>query len=529
MWIKPTLISPVALHHSRSWRTVETTEYFYIQQRRATLDLEARDASTPLPPYSYRLVTRGFPHYKVARGRSLPHAHQHVTLVAHEVLPHLPANPSSSVVAQHLRRHWATLADLAPRKLSNAATWPGRSSESPAAPRSQSRPVTSRASSLTSDQTPSKPAFTGPHSPENSTCSSETSGGSDYFSQPRRPSAPGATAPAGTTGSPGPSWLALASSIPTPTLSSLRLGRPKTPRPTVSSARVSPDLRPTGTLEANGATRVPGLVSFAQSCADRLTGTASEDLGVPPLADSAVATDWGPMAYMWDLVALITYPEDPDDLDDYHGGPEGRGDRAARKKSAQLNCYQTLKLRAQVAQRRRVLLFLSLYNLVLRYCSFDLFLVLCFAANTAMLLLLKNSRKINVALAKRSVKKRLHWARTWVGGMLPWKRTRSPVPGTGGGLAPGSDDELGNPCAATAACRAPGSLRPNAISAPKPQLPDPSYPYEPPDLGQLKLPPAVTVSRLSLVGSLAHHSHSSVGQVSMPFQRTQTPEPAARG
>ncbi|KAJ1985117.1 hypothetical protein H4R34_000194 [Dimargaris verticillata] len=550
MWIKPTLISPVALNHSRTWQTVETTEHFYIQRRRSASDPEVRDPSAALPPYSHRLVTRGFPHYKVARGRSLAHARQHVALVVHEVLPHLPANSSSSAVAQHLRRHWATLADQAPRTLTSAATWPSRSSDSSsrhplAGPRSQSQSLTSESSLPMSDQLPPKSTLAGPHSPENSTCSSETSSGSDYFSQPRRPFAPNTTAPVGPTGSPGPSWLALANSIPTPTLSSLRLGRPKAPRPTASSTRVSPDLRPTAALEANGATRIPGLFSFAQSCTDRLTGTAPEEHGMPPPpADGAVATDWSSMAYVWDLVALITYPEDPDDLDDHHGGPESRGDRTARKKSAQLNCYQTLKLRAQIAQRRRILLFLSLYNLVLRYCSFDLFLVLCFAANVCMLLLLKNSRKINVALAKRSVKKRIHWARTWVGGMLPWKRPRPPGNGTGTGTGgeprPGSDDELGNPCAVSVACQAPGSLRPNAHSTPK-QLSDlwvgeqstqsdvPKHTYKSPEPGQLK-PSLATSSRVSLGGGpLATRPHSSSNLGMMPFQRTQTPEPAVMG
>ncbi|KAG0315458.1 hypothetical protein BG000_005198 [Podila horticola] len=61
---------------------------------------------------------------------------------------------------------------------------------------------------------------------------------------------------------------------------------------------------------------------------------------------------------------------------------------------------------------------LTAYTLIVRYCSFDFFLVVLFASNCAMLFLMKNSGKMNVNMAKRAVNQRVGWAKQWAGGFF---------------------------------------------------------------------------------------------------------------
>lgn len=55
---------------------------------------------------------------------------------------------------------------------------------------------------------------------------------------------------------------------------------------------------------------------------------------------------------------------------------------------------------------------------IMRLCSFDLFLVLVFVSNCAMLFLMKNSGKVNVTMAKRAVRQRIGWAKQWAGSLF---------------------------------------------------------------------------------------------------------------
>ncbi|KAG0373323.1 hypothetical protein BGX24_011852 [Mortierella sp. AD032] len=71
-----------------------------------------------------------------------------------------------------------------------------------------------------------------------------------------------------------------------------------------------------------------------------------------------------------------------------------------------------------VRQRRKTLMMLTTYTLVVRYCSFDFFLVVLFASNCGMLFLMKNSGRMNVNMAKRAVGQRVGWAKQWAGGFF---------------------------------------------------------------------------------------------------------------
>ncbi|KAF9967474.1 hypothetical protein BGZ70_009389 [Mortierella alpina] len=117
------------------------------------------------------------------------------------------------------------------------------------------------------------------------------------------------------------------------------------------------------------------------------------------------------------FIALLTYPE-----------PDPR-----------LGNKMTLAMVREtsfVKQRRKTLLMLTCYTLVVRYCSFDFFLVVLFASNCALLFLMKNSGKMNVNMAKRAVGQRVGWAKQWAGGFF--RRSAGLAPVAGAGTGPGA-------------------------------------------------------------------------------------------
>ncbi|KAF9325781.1 hypothetical protein BG006_010752 [Podila minutissima] len=99
------------------------------------------------------------------------------------------------------------------------------------------------------------------------------------------------------------------------------------------------------------------------------------------------------------FIALLTYPElDP--------------------KTGNTASLAIVRETSFVRQRRRTLMILTAYTLVVRYCSFDFFLMVLFASNCAMLFLMKNSGRMNVNMAKRAVNQRVGWAKQWAGGFF---------------------------------------------------------------------------------------------------------------
>ncbi|KAG9064860.1 hypothetical protein KI688_003121 [Linnemannia hyalina] len=99
------------------------------------------------------------------------------------------------------------------------------------------------------------------------------------------------------------------------------------------------------------------------------------------------------------FIALLTYPE-PD------------------PKTGDIMSLAMVRETAFVRQRRKTLMMLTAYTLVVRYCSFDFFLVVLFASNCGMLFLMKNSGRMNVNMAKRAVGQRVGWAKQWAGGFF---------------------------------------------------------------------------------------------------------------
>ncbi|KAF9349712.1 hypothetical protein BGX34_001637 [Mortierella sp. NVP85] len=99
------------------------------------------------------------------------------------------------------------------------------------------------------------------------------------------------------------------------------------------------------------------------------------------------------------FIALLTFPE-PDP-------------KAGNKMSLAM-----VRETAFVKQRRKTLMMFTAYTLLVRYCSFDFFLVLLFASNCGLLFLMKNSGRMNVNMAKRAVNQRVGWAKQWAGGIF---------------------------------------------------------------------------------------------------------------
>ncbi|KAF9148809.1 hypothetical protein BG015_009446 [Linnemannia schmuckeri] len=99
------------------------------------------------------------------------------------------------------------------------------------------------------------------------------------------------------------------------------------------------------------------------------------------------------------FIALLTYPE-PD------------------PKNGNKMTLAMVRETSFVRQRRKTLMMLTAYTLVVRYCSFDFFILVLFASNCAMLFLMKNSGRMNVNMAKRAVRQRVGWAKQWAGSIF---------------------------------------------------------------------------------------------------------------
>ncbi|RKP03642.1 hypothetical protein CXG81DRAFT_16873 [Caulochytrium protostelioides] len=71
-----------------------------------------------------------------------------------------------------------------------------------------------------------------------------------------------------------------------------------------------------------------------------------------------------------------------------------------------------------VRQRRRVLMYLTGYMILMRCVSFDFWVFLMLASNAVCLWVIKNSRLFSISMAKRSLKNRVGWAKQYFGGWI---------------------------------------------------------------------------------------------------------------
>ncbi|KAL7751161.1 hypothetical protein RI367_003366 [Sorochytrium milnesiophthora] len=105
-------------------------------------------------------------------------------------------------------------------------------------------------------------------------------------------------------------------------------------------------------------------------------------------------------------VRLLTMPKPAQ-------GPSAANDRNPKRAT-----FQGLREVTMVRSRRRLLTIFTLYTLALRYVSTDAYLLILLFSNCLLLYYLKNARRINLQLAKRSVRQRVGWAKQWAGGFF---------------------------------------------------------------------------------------------------------------
>ncbi|KNE56364.1 hypothetical protein AMAG_17910 [Allomyces macrogynus ATCC 38327] len=187
----------------------------------------------------------------------------------------------------------------------------------------------------------------------------------------------------------------------------------------------------------------------------------------PALVDAVHRTRGDPDQINWlsplTYVALLTYP-----IPDAAGGgkdravggagedvPNGSGavapangaGAASRTKRPQQSTerrakFSTLRDTHIVQQRRRNVLALTLYTLTMRWVSADAFIVLMLASQALLLYFMKNSRRINLQMAKTNLKNRVGWAKQWAGGLFR-RHTPQPPPSPPRTPAPVTDaDDL---------------------------------------------------------------------------------------
>ncbi|KAJ3373300.1 hypothetical protein GGF31_000733 [Allomyces arbusculus] len=113
-------------------------------------------------------------------------------------------------------------------------------------------------------------------------------------------------------------------------------------------------------------------------------------------------------------IGLLTYPPGGLALVRAMNGTGG----GAPGKPVTKATFSTLRETALVRNRRRLLTMFTSYSLLIRYCSFDAFLLILLLSNCLILYYLKNARKINVQMAKRNIKQRVGWAKQWAGGLF---------------------------------------------------------------------------------------------------------------
>ncbi|KNE70926.1 hypothetical protein AMAG_20215 [Allomyces macrogynus ATCC 38327] len=155
-------------------------------------------------------------------------------------------------------------------------------------------------------------------------------------------------------------------------------------------------------------------------------GGASDSTGADGSTKNDANLNWlSPATY----IGLLNYPPGGLALVQAMNGAGGAPGKPVTKAT-----FSTLRETALVRNRRRLLTMFTSYSLVIRYCSFDAFLLILLLSNCLILYYLKNARKINVQMAKRNIKQRVGWAKQWAGGLF-----RRGNPNIGGARNDGPD------------------------------------------------------------------------------------------
>ncbi|ORX85301.1 hypothetical protein K493DRAFT_341813 [Basidiobolus meristosporus CBS 931.73] len=374
MWVRPGLVGS-----SLGRKNLRTSTNFVLQ----AIDPQRNTKA----PYFYRIITKNFPHYKVAEGDNYEEMQENFTYLNEILLPSIAEKKTSKNIAKWLRVWYEENYSILATNGNRDSLVGGDSTEDESSDISQhsnpGEPVLDRAN----------PIFTSEPVPSCLTTEAQ-------IADPVNTRRPSITAP---------------ESLESPIdgegdTSLLQIQAQENDPPANEQAndeRLGPDNPESVHSES--------LSSESTHSENKLT----EDLE-PSVHDNwwssqglGVLSNWfdSPAAVkknnqnigIWEipiqLIALLTYP-----VTDAHPGKNPS--------------YAELRAISQVTQRRKILLFLTLYVFVIRYASFDLFLLLLCATQCAMLFLMKNSAKVNMQMAKRTVRQRVNWAKQWAGGFF---------------------------------------------------------------------------------------------------------------
>ncbi|ORX96656.1 hypothetical protein K493DRAFT_336814 [Basidiobolus meristosporus CBS 931.73] len=368
MWVRPTLVSS---SHGR--RNINSSNYFILQANDSTRHHKSTSA--------YRVITKQFPHYKVSEGNEYSEIDSNFEYLNAVVVPSIQGKISSKVLARWLK------------------TWyDSRFSEEV----SHSREKLNIDAASTDDEASSLSQY--------------------YISKDLKSSTPsfsdvGIDAVAASDGK-QPTQGNLntnISSISLPNISEEKQGVDSAYIPVLSAEpNTRPQMKrlPPSSLQHEQSISAPSdhsLSSLDDLDNEEENWWSKQGLGVlghwfeSPVPNKARKNQGQNYTSFKDIpiqfIALLTYPEI---------------DSATKKKLT----YADLKEIGRVKSRRKVLLFLTTYTFVVRWCSFDLFLIILFLANCAILFLMKNSGKVNMQMAKRSVRQRANYMKQWAGGFF---------------------------------------------------------------------------------------------------------------
>lgn len=137
--------------------------------------------------------------------------------------------------------------------------------------------------------------------------------------------------------------------------------------------------------------------------------------------DFSMITRWGIDDFLITYLAALLPPPLP---------LPGKKESMNCTKSFQIIHFLDIKESHLVKKRQRLLVMLSASILLIRFCSFDFFICLFISLNLALIYVLRNSKKINIALAKRTVKTRVGWAKQYFGGLIHRTPTTTVIPNT---------------------------------------------------------------------------------------------------
>ncbi|RIA89254.1 hypothetical protein C1645_876855 [Glomus cerebriforme] len=387
MFVRPSLVGGT-LGRS-NWKSIKESSYFVLQQRgnNASTQQNNNNNNKRRQHYTeYRIITKGFPHYRVSDHDDLNHIKEAFDILHQEVLPEVEGKKTSKKILKQLKSWCASNENL---------TLPSDEEGDGYATDTSITPEEGNSSNEIEDQDNDHYPLISPEVNISSNSSSSSKSENAALISPTTPIS-------NDTNHKGKSKIITVgddNDIPEQLDSDYS--------EVIQSSDGSDNEGGAG--DENNINHNGGLISFGASVLDSLMGW----LEGPPLEGAAAVSSSSrpvinnpsnnknqtildiPMQF----IDLLTYPEiDP---------------KASKKAS-----FAVLREISFVKQRRKVLFLLTLYMFLIRLCSFDLFLVLVFVSNCAMLFLMKNSGKVNVTMAKRAVRQRIGWAKQWAGSLF---------------------------------------------------------------------------------------------------------------